>query len=165
LCVSELIEHGTIDRESVCKLFVQRAIQMCVEMKDQDRRLVCQLFARLHSENLVSDKNYSQGLDSVLQVEEDIELDTPRALEYIGQIIALLISSGALSITNLQSLISKTAKSAKLAAFVFANLNESKDETTLVELFRQANFKFASDQQTTFKQLLQAQGLQILADK
>jgi len=147
--------------------FVQKAMVMTIEMKDQQRELATKLFAAMHQRKAISKEQFAAGLKSVVELVPDLEFDSPYAAKFVAEFAAHGLANDYLDVsfidTGFEALLA-SGKAAKVVGELLLAAAKLKSdawvrETILVpKKLDLANF-LKADQRT-------ADGLkQFLADK
>lgn len=75
---------------------VKKAVLLALDSKDSDVDKIVKLLKTFSTSQLISEAHFTAGFDSCVGMIEDIELDTPRARELLGQFVTRSITAGFL---------------------------------------------------------------------
>ncbi|KAF8817033.1 hypothetical protein BYT27DRAFT_7075594 [Phlegmacium glaucopus] len=95
-------------------LLVDKFVSSAVESKEDDAKLVSQLFAIAVSKELCSAASFEQGLSPVAEIIDDIAIDAPKALQFL----AIMVKGADLDQERVSNLASKSMDSDKFLALL-----------------------------------------------
>jgi translation initiation factor 4G len=83
---------------------VSKAVAKAVERKEEQRKLISKLLFQLHTEhNILSAEAIAQGFADVLQTIEEVDVDSPKASSYLGNLIGQAVLDEILPLSFLNS--------------------------------------------------------------
>ena len=95
-------------------VLVDKIVSTAVESKEDDAKLVSQLFDLASSKELCSSASFEQGLTPVAEIIDDIAIDAPKAF----QLLAIMVKAAGLNQEQLSNLASKSLNSDKFLVLV-----------------------------------------------
>ncbi|ELR15137.1 MIF4G domain containing protein [Acanthamoeba castellanii str. Neff] len=83
---------------------VSKAVAKAIERKEEQRKLISKLLFQLHTEqNILSAESIAQGFADVLQAIEEVDVDSPKASSYLGNLIGQAVLDEILPLSFLNS--------------------------------------------------------------
>jgi len=94
--VGEKFSNGTIAK------FVEIILNQVIERSEKARVQAGTLLSHLVKKHMVTERQYLEGLNSLLSIAEDLIVDIPKFWDFLAHIIAPVISSGSLGLKILK---------------------------------------------------------------
>merc|ERR1739838_1285736 len=82
--------------------FVEIVIEQGLEQSEKSRSLSGHLLATLVKKHMVTERQYLEGLNSLLSIAEDLLVDIPKFWDFLAHIVAPVLSSGNLGLKILK---------------------------------------------------------------
>lgn len=123
-------------------------IGLSFEKKDLERELLAKLLINLQKSEpfLLKQDQICQGFEMIMESLEDLALDTPKAPEYLAEMLVMLISAGTLALDQIGALLKKddllqSGFGLDMIGKVLAGLCLDRGERSLVEMFRSSGIR------------------------
>ncbi|XP_053716583.1 eukaryotic translation initiation factor 4 gamma 3-like [Synchiropus splendidus] len=101
LCVQEL------NSSNLLSVFVKTGLESTLDQNTVARELIGLLLHQLITEGILMTQQYFKGLNEVLEMSEDLEIDIPRIWLYLAEQITPILAEGGIPIKSLFEEISK----------------------------------------------------------
>ena len=88
--------------------FVQRNADRAMDCKDAERKAIISLIALLFEKKKLSQEDVGDGMADIVEFIDSLVIDSPKAFEYLGDIIATILNVGAVDVTWLVEQTEKT---------------------------------------------------------
>lgn len=118
-------------------LIATQAFNLGLEKGDKERSAVSALLAGLFDQQLLSTDALMVALDELLEFIEDMEIDIPRTLPYLSEMLAPTVAAGGIPLQRLVASVQHITYNGKAAKLVCGTLAAIQDEAkvrTLVEV-------------------------------
>jgi hypothetical protein len=109
-------------------LLASQALNLGLEKGDKEREAVAELLAGLLDQDLLPTDSLMVALDELLEFVEDMEIDIPRTLPYLSEMLAPTVAAGGLPLPRLVSSVQHMTYNGKAAKFVGGTLAAIGDE-------------------------------------
>eukprot|EP00250_Pteridium_aquilinum_P019714 c24548_g1_i1 orf=574-6834(-) len=123
-------------------------IVLSFEKKNFERELLAKLLISLQKSDpfILKQEQISQGFQMVMESLEDLALDTPKAPEYLAEMLVMLTSAGTLALDQVGGLLKKndilqSGFGLDMIGKVLAGLRQDRGERSLVEMFRSSGIR------------------------
>ncbi|XP_076087139.1 eukaryotic translation initiation factor 4 gamma 3-like isoform X1 [Mytilus galloprovincialis] len=121
ICVEEL------NCPTLNHVFVSECINQVLERSTVARRHTGLLLHDLVKKPIITDKQYLQGLNSVLAYAEDMEIDIPKIYQYFGELIGPMVQDGSVPLSFLKEACQPLKESGKAGILVAEILHDASD--------------------------------------
>lgn len=88
--------------------FVQRNADRAMDCKDDERKAIVSLIALLFEKKKLSQDDVGGGMADIVEFIDSLVLDSPKAFEYLGDMLATMLNVGAVDVTWLVEQTEKT---------------------------------------------------------
>lgn len=119
-----------------------QSLNVGLEKGDKERAAVASFLAGLHARGVVSTEDLAAPLQELLEVAEDLEIDIPRTLQYIAEMVAPSVASGAVPLVRIVASVQHLAPSGKAATVVAQTLAGVRDDARVQQLVTDAALDF-----------------------
>lgn len=99
--IGEKFSSGTI------AVFVETVFNQVIERSEKARSLAGNLLSQLVKKRMVTETQYLEGLDSLLSIADEMLVDVPKFWDFMANIVAPVLSSGALGLKILKESATK----------------------------------------------------------
>ncbi|XP_052081892.1 eukaryotic translation initiation factor 4 gamma 1-like isoform X1 [Mytilus californianus] len=151
ICVEEL------NCPSINHVFVSECINQVLERSTVARRHTGLLLHDLVKKPIITDKQYLQGLNSVLAYAEDMEIDIPKIYQYFGELIGPMVQDGSVPLSFLKEAcqpLKETGKAGILVAEILHDASDREGHKKVGDLWRKSGLEWSDfvpeDQITQF---------------
>ena len=120
-CVEELNSSPLIH------VFVSECLNQVLERSNVARRHTGLFLHNLVKKSIITDKQYLQGLNSVLSYAEDMEIDIPKIWQYFGELIGPMVQGGSVPLSFLKEACQPLKESGKAGILVAEILHDASD--------------------------------------
>ncbi|TYZ66853.1 hypothetical protein PybrP1_011857, partial [[Pythium] brassicae (nom. inval.)] len=119
-----------------------QSLNVGLEKGDKERAAVASFLAGLHERGVVSTEDIAGPLHDLLEFAEDMEIDIPLTLQYVAEMVAPSVASGAVPLVRVVASVQHLAPSGKAAKVVAKTLAGVGDEARAKQLADDAALDF-----------------------
>lgn len=122
------------------------AVNMVFEKSDRERELLASTLVRLHSDNAVHRQQILFALQQILEAYDEMQIDIPKAGEYLGEMIGELVASRTVDMTfiaNAPEAFQDSFSACVLIAHTIRGVEKRTDQATATELYKDAGIDAA----------------------
>ncbi|CAG2184701.1 EIF4G [Mytilus edulis] len=151
ICVEEL------NCPSLSHVFVSECINQVLQRSLVARRHTGLLLHDLVKKSIITDKQYVQGLNSVLVYTEDMTIFIPKLYQYFGELIGLMVQDGSVPLSFLKEScqpLMESGQAGNLVAKILHDVSDREDNEKVRYLWRKSGLEWSDfvpeDQITQF---------------
>ncbi|VDI79057.1 translation initiation factor 4G [Mytilus galloprovincialis] len=148
---------GELNYPSLNHVFVSECINQVLERSTVSRRHTGLLLHDLVKNSIITDKQYVQGLNSVLVYAEDMAIDIPKIYQYFGELISPMVQDGSVPLSFLKEAcqpLKELGKAGILVAEILHDASDREGNKKVGYLWRKSGLKWSDfvpeDQVTQF---------------
>lgn len=122
-----------------------KALNIGLEKGDKERDAIASFLAGLHDRKIVTDSALESALQELLEFAEDIEIDIPKTLPYLSQMVAPSVVAGSVTLPQLVAMsehLCHNGKASKLIGSTLAAIVACEDEAKVKELLADDSVDF-----------------------
>ncbi|CEG47076.1 eukaryotic translation initiation [Plasmopara halstedii] len=126
-------------------LIPNKVLNIGLERGEKEREAVASFLAGLYDRKIVTSAALESALQNVLEFTEEIEIDIPKTLPYLSEMVAPSVVSGCLTIPQLVAMtdhLRYNGKAAKLIGSTLASVVLCEDEAKVLELLAVESIDF-----------------------
>lgn len=123
-------------------LIAAQSLNIGLEKGNKERDAIASFLAGLHECKLLSSDAIATPLHELLEFAEDMEIDIPLTLQYIAEMIAPCVASGAVPLSRLVESVQHLAYNGKAAKVISKTLVAVDDEAKVKQLVDDAALDF-----------------------
>ncbi|KAG3076564.1 hypothetical protein PI124_g21881 [Phytophthora idaei] len=126
-------------------LIPNKVLNIGLEKGDKEREAIASFLAGLYDRKVVTSAALESALQDVLEFAEDIEIDIPKTLPYLSEMVAPSVVAGSVTIPQLVTMsehLRYNGKAAKLIGATLAAVVSCEDEAKVQELLAAESVDF-----------------------
>ncbi|KAG7381087.1 hypothetical protein PHYPSEUDO_006462 [Phytophthora pseudosyringae] len=140
-----LASFTELDAANHYALIPNKVLNIGLEKGDKEREAIASFLAGLYDRKVVTSAALESALQDVLEFAEDIEIDIPKTLPYLSEMVAPSVVAGSITIPQLVSMVEhlrSNGKAAKLIGCTLAAVVSCEDEAKVQELLAAESVDF-----------------------
>lgn len=126
-------------------LIPNKVLNIGLEKGDKEREAIASFLAGLYDRKVVTAAALESALQDVLEFAEDIEIDIPKTLPYLSEMVAPSVVAGSITLPQLVAMtehLQYNGKAAKLIGSTLAAVVSCEDEAKVQELLAAESVDF-----------------------